>query len=157
MLALGLLLLGVAYNGRDSYAHDLPRALDAPLGALSALGWSAGFPTLLILLPLVFPDGHLISRRWRKVIWLTAGTIVFTFITSVVDPALWGGDSTTSNVMSFLNGPGSGVVMLGLMVAAAVSWSSVTAARELGAAPPTEVVCRGRVVGSPHSDSLPGQ
>jgi hypothetical protein len=38
--------------------------------------WSLGFVPLLTWLLLLFPDGRLVSRRWRSVSWLAAFTLV---------------------------------------------------------------------------------
>ena len=116
-IALGLLLVGSSYMNHLAVAHDVPDAPALPLGFLSIVGWSTGFPALLILLPLVFPDGHLISRRWRAAVWLSLVTMLFTVITSV----LGSGSSNTPTFMDWLNGPVSGLFMALLMVSAFVS------------------------------------
>jgi signal transduction histidine kinase len=43
--------------------------------------WALGFFPLLILLPLLFPDGGLLSRRWRPVAWSGIGLCVLSFVT----------------------------------------------------------------------------
>jgi hypothetical protein len=80
---LGPYLTGVV----DSYATYAlithPGAL--PAGALMAwLGtWvgNLGFGLLLIFTPLVFPNGRLLSRRWRAVVWIgvLAEVVQFTY------------------------------------------------------------------------------
>src|SRR2546425_19155 len=65
LIAFDLLLFGSAYTDRLAAAHDLPGWPIVPLVVLTTIGWSAGFPLLLIVMPLVFPDGHVVSPRWR--------------------------------------------------------------------------------------------
>ena len=50
LIAFDLLLFGSAYSDRLTAAHDLPGWPIVPLAVLATLGWSAGFPLLLILL-----------------------------------------------------------------------------------------------------------
>ena len=38
--------------------------------------WNPGFSMLFILIPAVFPDGRLLSRRWRPLVWLAAASVV---------------------------------------------------------------------------------
>ena len=42
--------------------------------------WTIGLFPLLILLPLWFPDGKLVSRRWRPVMWTGVGLCVLAFV-----------------------------------------------------------------------------
>ena len=90
MLAAGSVLLASAQIGPDYMLHslyggDVPQPLVVPLMLESASGYGA-MTLLLILLPLVFPDGHLLSRRWRIVVWLAVLMSVMGLVTSVVDP-----------------------------------------------------------------------
>jgi hypothetical protein len=39
------------------------------LAWLGSYGWVFSFPTVILLVPLLFPDGRLPSRRWRPVLW----------------------------------------------------------------------------------------
>jgi signal transduction histidine kinase len=127
LIAFDFLLFGSAYTDRLTAAHDLPGWPIVPLAALATLGWSAGFPLLLIVMPLVFPDGHVVSRRWRWAVRAAFATIAFTVATTLLDASTIGFSSTTSDqtgfalVMGILNGPVSGIVMLALIVSAVVS------------------------------------
>jgi signal transduction histidine kinase len=42
--------------------------------------WAVGFFFLLILLPLLFPDGRLPSRRWRSLVWAGLAACVLGFV-----------------------------------------------------------------------------
>ena len=127
LLAFGFLLLGSTYSDRYASAHDLPAWPILPMNVLSTIGWSTSFPLLFIVLPLVFPDGHVVSRRWRVAVWLAVSTIVLT----VVSTMLAGGGSSSAAtassvtgwdlVFGLLAGPVSGVFMLALIVSAVVS------------------------------------
>jgi signal transduction histidine kinase len=124
-IAFDLLLLGTAYTDRYSSAHDVPGWPIGPMQVFATIGWSTGFPLLLIVLPLVFPDGRLVSRRWRWAVWGALATIGVTIVATLL--AGEGATSTSSNltgwnlVLGMLAGPVSGVFMLALIVSAVVS------------------------------------
>jgi signal transduction histidine kinase len=131
MVVLTLLLFGNAYGDHWLYAADLPRAFLVPLELTAPLGWAAGFPTLLVVLPLVFPDGHLLSRRWRPLVWLAAAIAILAVIASSLDPAAIGdghrnvpnplGLSGAHDILNLLTGAVYSAVAVPLMVAAVVS------------------------------------
>jgi hypothetical protein len=55
------------------------------------LGWIYGwawFPAsgAILLVPLLFPDGRLPSRRWRPLLWFSVTLLVLTAIAAAVDP-----------------------------------------------------------------------
>lgn len=63
-------------------------------GALASPAYWAWFPGLIAMtafLPLYFPDGRLVSRRWRLVAWLAAVVGILVTAFSVIRP---GGDET---------------------------------------------------------------
>ena len=44
--------------------------------------WAPGFGLFLVFLPLLFPDGHLPSKRWRPVAWLGGLSIGLAVVSS---------------------------------------------------------------------------
>ena len=50
---------------------------------LSTLSWVPAY-TLMILLLLFFPDGHLPSRRWRPILWIAAVSAVLMLVPSAI-------------------------------------------------------------------------
>ncbi len=90
---LGSLVVLFALSGagmealyRELYANDLPRAALVPL-VLVADALSSVVPAILILLALLFPDGHLPSRRWSPLVWLIVAYTVLG-LSSIGDPGL---------------------------------------------------------------------
>jgi hypothetical protein len=83
-----------------------------PLGAeASWLGqwiWAPGLGLSLVFLPLLFPDGHPPSHRWRPVGWLGGLFIGLTVVSSTIllwperGPALVTGDESPSHVVQVL-------------------------------------------------------
>ena len=57
--------------------------LVAAAAHLSNLGWVVGIIPVLFFLPLLFPDGHLPSRRWLPFAWFSVGVLVFAVVGSV--------------------------------------------------------------------------
>ena len=57
--------------------------LAAVLALFGSFTWLFGILPTLFLLPLLFPDGHLPSRRWRPFLWLILGFLVVLFVTLV--------------------------------------------------------------------------
>jgi signal transduction histidine kinase len=90
MLGAGALLLTSAQLGPDYgyhwlYARDVPEQLVVPVLAESAVGYGA-VSLLLILLPLMFPTGRLLSRRWRAVVGLALLVALAGMVASIADP-----------------------------------------------------------------------
>src|SRR5580700_8551289 len=89
---LGWLLLLELLSGLGSdylyhwlYGQDLPRALVTPLALVSASASPAFFFALTTLL-LVFPDGHLLSKRWRGFVVLNIVLAVVAGVPPLFDP-----------------------------------------------------------------------
>jgi signal transduction histidine kinase len=83
----GLLLFGAMVTAGSFAAGELMTYLvregntDGPavvtMGLASSLGWLVGIFPVILFLPLLFPDGHLPSRRWLPFAWLCAAVLVF--------------------------------------------------------------------------------
>src|SRR5215213_6624363 len=116
---IGWIFLAVGFcygllSAGDEYAIYVlltnPGAL--PLGAeASWLGqwvWAPGLALSLVFLPLLFPDGHPPSHRWRPVSWLGGLSIGLTVVSSMIllwperGPALVTGDESPSHVVQVL-------------------------------------------------------
>ena len=81
-LAVGIGTGTTAFSGGYSVHPRLPGAF-----AIMVLGdvvWPMNFGLLLIFLPLLFPNGRLLSRRWRVVVWLTCILLFFDALTQVL-------------------------------------------------------------------------
>ena len=62
---------------------------------INNLGWVVGIIPVLLFLPQLFPNGRLPSRRWRPLVWISAGTLAFLAV-----GVLFGERSFTGNVNS---------------------------------------------------------
>jgi signal transduction histidine kinase len=71
--------------------------LVATVAAISTIGWVVGIMPVLFLLPVLFPDGHLPSRRWAPLVALNLAVLAFLAIGIVFgEPLLTGSvDSVT--------------------------------------------------------------
>jgi signal transduction histidine kinase len=81
--------LGSDYGFHSLYGHDLSQSLVAPMVLLGAAASQLAFPTLITVL-LVFPDGHLLSRRWRLAIWLNTLFAALASLVALLDPNIVG-------------------------------------------------------------------
>jgi hypothetical protein len=95
--AIGWIFLGVAFfSGLGSFAHGYVAFLLADGGTPGIVAQTAAVyaevswvPFVLVppsFLLLLFPDGHLPSRRWRPIAWIAAAGIAGTLATSWVVP-----------------------------------------------------------------------
>jgi hypothetical protein len=83
----------------------------------------------LIGIPLIFPDGHLISRRWRLVVWLTVMALTANALSALIGPstATSGVDNPLAvpglePLAAFLGGFASATSVIGFGAAAAALW-----------------------------------
>lgn len=65
---------------------DVPLTLVAIAGLVSGVGILVPFLLVLILIPLVFPDGRLMSPRWRWVVVLSIAALVAEAVSQVFGP-----------------------------------------------------------------------
>ena len=116
---IGWIFLAVGFlqgflSAADQYAIYalLTNPSAVPLGGeASWLGqwiWAPGLGLILVFLPLLFPDGHPPSPRWRSVGWLGGLSIGLTVVSSMIllwperGPALLTGDESPSHVVQVL-------------------------------------------------------
>jgi signal transduction histidine kinase len=74
----GEILTYAVVHGRDSWWV-------VACGLVNAAGWLFGILLTVFLLPLLFPDGHLPSKRWRPLLWIIA-----VFITVIAVSLIFG-------------------------------------------------------------------
>ena len=97
----GLLLYGAAITGASFAASELATYLadrghlDSPVviaaSLISSIGWLMGIFPVILFLPLLFPDGHLPSRRWLPFAWLCVAVLVFLGLSLVLgEKSLYG-------------------------------------------------------------------
>ena len=96
LLAAGVLLTAAVVMGTYAEA-GLAGSAPPPtsVGIAFVLNDALFVPPMVMLLigvPLFFPDGHLLSRRWRAVVWLTAAAIAATTVCKLFTPQLAGTD-----------------------------------------------------------------
>ena len=117
--SIGWIFLAVGFfygllSAGDEYAIYalLTNPGSLPLGAeASWLGqwvWAPGLGLVLVFLPLLFPDGHPPSYRWRPVAWLGGLSIGLAVVSSMIllwperGPALVTGDESPSHVVDVI-------------------------------------------------------
>jgi signal transduction histidine kinase len=73
MLLYGALVSSTSFMSGDLFTWLVEHGDTGPatvvLGLLNNFGWLFGVLPIVFILPLVFPDGHLPSRRWRPYLW----------------------------------------------------------------------------------------
>jgi signal transduction histidine kinase len=86
-LLFGLSAAGAAYalHGAVLDRGSLPAAVFA--GWVASWSWVLGFALVLIFMGLVFPDGHVMSPRWRPVVWVVAAITLAATAAMAVDKA----------------------------------------------------------------------
>jgi hypothetical protein len=84
LLATGILLSLGALVDANLLSADAPaRGLSA---WLSEWAWFVWLALAGIFLPLLFPDGRLVSRRWRPVLWLGVVSLFLSVVGSAFEP-----------------------------------------------------------------------
>jgi len=104
----GLLLYGsgataLSFVAGEFVTYQVGRGvIDGPLivvaGLVSDVGWLIGIIPVLIFLPLLFPDGHLPSRRWIPFAWFAVGLLAFLFIGLVFATSTISGSSESVTI-----------------------------------------------------------
>ena len=83
-LATTITLSSLAVYAMDR--GDVPVTLVVIAGLISGIGILVPILLVLILIPLVFPDGRLISARWRWVVVLSGVALVLSAVSQVFGP-----------------------------------------------------------------------
>jgi hypothetical protein len=84
-------LVGPAFFGQDYAWYTLVHQPGSLPGGL-AMGWLGSWPwfialgLILVFLPLLFPNGQLVSRRWRPVAWIAAAWLVLIWVGVAFSP-----------------------------------------------------------------------
>jgi hypothetical protein len=88
--AVGWLLLAIAILFAAVNAGEGWVEVDNPgrVGVAYPTSWGTNvwFTLAIIVLPLVFPDGRLLSRRWRLVLWLAVADLVLATASAMLTP-----------------------------------------------------------------------
>jgi hypothetical protein len=57
------------------------------VGSIESMMWVPGIAPIAIFLPLVFPTGNLLSRRWRPVLWVAIVAMIAAFVGNGLSPS----------------------------------------------------------------------
>jgi signal transduction histidine kinase len=57
------------------------------VGSIESMMWVPGIAPIAIVLPLVFPTGTLLSRRWRPVLWIAIVAMIAAFVGNGLSPS----------------------------------------------------------------------
>jgi hypothetical protein len=133
--AVGWLLLGIALTFAAQIFGEAYVASPSNPGR-AAVGWFTGWLWFVwlvlagIFVPLLFPDGRLLSRRWRAAAWLGAAGLVMSIVGAAFKPgnlALntgipnpWAAHGTTAEVVGAVETLG-GVLLTAAFLLTAVS------------------------------------
>jgi signal transduction histidine kinase len=72
------------------------------LGLMSNFGWLLGILPVIFILPLLFPDGHVPSPRWRPLLWGVIGFLALVGATLIFgQPTLSGSDEHVTVINPF--------------------------------------------------------
>ena len=83
-VAAALALLSSGYADRWTAGDGGSRAIGELAATYASLSWIPFVVVPATFIVLLFPDGHLLSRRWRPVAWCAALGIALTFLTGVI-------------------------------------------------------------------------
>jgi hypothetical protein len=124
-------LVGPAFFGQDYAWYTLVHQPGSLPGGL-AMGWLGSWPwfialgLILVFLPLLFPNGQLVSWRWRPVAWAAAAWLVLIWVgvafspgplegvndKTVPNPLGIEGAEATFELLETIAAPGLGLLML---------------------------------------------
>jgi len=103
----------------------------ASAAVASEIGWVIGIIPVLLLLPQIFPDGHVLSHRWMPVAWLSVATAVLLGFGTILASKTLTGSVDSVRVANPVYVPALGelevsdavisLVLLGVLIAAVAS------------------------------------
>ena len=64
---------------------------------LSQIGFLPSLVAVIIFIPMVFPDGHLLSRRWRWLVWFEIAALVVSVLPAAFQPGPLQNNGAISN------------------------------------------------------------
>ncbi len=56
------------------------------VGSFEQMMWVPGIVPIAVFLPLIFPTGKLLSRRWRPVVWVAVAAMIVVFVANGLSP-----------------------------------------------------------------------
>jgi signal transduction histidine kinase len=115
VIALAFVTSGAAIYSFETNPGSIPGA--RWLAWVGTWGWQGGIGPILTYLFLLFPDGHLPSRRWRPVGWAAGILIAIVAVLGAIDPTA----ELTSNVENPL-----GLDAAGEAISAAIGFAFLT-------------------------------
>jgi signal transduction histidine kinase len=122
----GLNIITAGYGTFAFARDDAPLALGGLFGWASLWTWIPSISLLVTFLPLLFPDGHPPSPRWRWVVWLAASGIIASLAGFMV--GTWsfrhGGFRESS---ASPGGPGGLLAALGILMVGVAGVASIAA------------------------------
>ena len=102
MLLYGALMTSSSFLGGEAFTWLVVRghtgSLAVFLGLLNNFGWLFGILPVIFILPLVFPDGHLPSPRWRPFLWFILAFLALISVSFVIGQATLSGSNEQASV-----------------------------------------------------------
>ncbi len=127
-----LLMIGTAFGFQglvDAYVADPDRPLVAAAAWASSWIWYVWLYVAAAILPLLFPDGRWVSRRWRFALWIGYGALACTLVVEMFRPGPLDVESpepvhnplgldSLSGLISVLDVAGNALVSVGFVLGA---------------------------------------
>jgi len=102
LLMVGAIMTASSFLSGELMTWLIERGHNGPvvvfLGFMNNFGWSVGILTVVLLLPLLFPDGHLPSKRWRPFLWVVVTFLVLLNLSFIIGQKTLTGSTTSAEV-----------------------------------------------------------